>query len=265
MDGIVIYGFRENAAAPYYTAKTLIANLFMLEAYRGILSNYLRWSAFGSASPLWTLAIEWHIYMFVGAVFFIWARPQQRLLMIAIAILFCQVPLHFFAGAFQDDGVGKGLFSLWLAGACVLLALRTLQLPYWSSLFLALSAAVCFFLVTKAHLEYNFLTYATLVGFLFAVLAASQSKRLVTSNSVIGTIKFFADYSFTLYLVHYSIMFAAFVIRPERNFYIFAIMVLVANIVAIAIATPTEMRHREFARFLTNGAGKYFDRYKLQR
>ena len=165
LDGIVIYGFRENAAAPYYTAKTLIANLFMLEAYRGILSNYLRWSAFGSASPLWTLAIEWHIYMFVGAVFFIWARPQQRLLMIAIAILFCQVPLHFFAGAFQDDGVGKGLFSLWLAGACVLLALRTLQLPYWSSLFLALSAAVCFFLVTKAHLEYNFLTYATLVTF----------------------------------------------------------------------------------------------------
>ena len=149
LDGIVIYGFRENAAAPYYTAKTLIANLFMLEAYRGILSNYLRWSAFGSASPLWTLAIEWHIYMFVGAVFFIWARPQQRLLMIAIAILFCQVPLHFFAGAFQDDGVGKGLFSLWLAGACVLLALRTLQLPYWSSLFLALSAAVCFFLSPK--------------------------------------------------------------------------------------------------------------------
>ena len=171
-DGIVIYGFRENAAAPYYTAKTLIANLFMLEAYRGILSNYLRWSAFGSASPLWTLAIEWHIYMLVGAVFFIWARPQQRLLMIAIAILFCKVPLHFFAGAFQDDGIGKGLFSMWLAGACVLLALRTLQLPYWSSLFLALSAAVCFFLVTKAHLEYNFLTYATLVGFLFAVLAA---------------------------------------------------------------------------------------------
>jgi peptidoglycan/LPS O-acetylase OafA/YrhL len=265
VDGIVIYGFRENAVASYYTAKTFVANLFMLEAYRGILSNYLRWSAFGSASPLWTLAIEWHIYMFVGAFFFIWARPQHRLLMIAIAILFCQVPLHFFVGAFQEDGVGMGLFALWLAGACVLIALRTLQLPYWSSLFVALCAAVCFFLVTKAHLEYNFLTYATLVGFLFAVLAASQSKRLITSSSVIGAIRFFADYSFTLYLIHHSIMFSVFVIRPERNFYIFAITVLIANIVAIAIAIPTEMRHREFARFLTNGAEKYFGRYKLQR
>jgi peptidoglycan/LPS O-acetylase OafA/YrhL len=266
VDAIVIYGFHEKAAAPYYTVKTFIANLFMLEAYRGILSNYLRWSAFGSASPLWTLAIEWHIYMFVGAVFFIWARPQHRPLMIAIAILFCQVPLHFLLGAFQADGVGKGLFSLWLAGACVLIALRTLDLPYWSSLFVALCAAACFFLVTKASGEYNFLTYATLVGFLFAVLAASQSKRLITSSSVIAVIRFFADYSFTLYLIHHTIMFAVFVITPERNLYIFAITVLISNILAIAIAFPTEMRHREFARFLTDNAEKYFfGRYRLQK
>ena len=138
-------------------------------------------------------------------------------------------------------------------------------MPYWASLFLALCAAVCFFLVTKARLEYNVLTYASLVIFLFAVLAASQSRRLITSRSIIGTIKFFADYSFTLYLIHYSIMFAIFLIRPERNFYIFAVMVLAANVVAITIAVPTEMRHREFARYLTNGMQKHFGRYKLQR
>ena len=140
-----------------------------------------------------------------------------------------------------------------------------MQLPYWASLFLALCAAVCFFLVTKARLEYNVLTYASLVIFLFAVLAASQSRRFITSRSIIGTIKFFADYSFTLYLIHYSIMFAIFLIRPERNFYIFAVMVLAANVVAITIAVPTEMRHREFARYLTNGMQKHFGRYKLQR
>ena len=177
--------------------------------------------------------------------------------MIVVAIIFCQVPLYFLRGAFQADGVGMGLFSLWLAGTCVLLTLRMVQLPYWTSLLLALGAAVCFFLVTKARMEYNVLTYATLVVFLSAVLAASQSRRLITSKPVIRSIKFFADYSFTLYLVHYSIMFAAFLIRPERNFYIFAIMVLVANIVAIALAVPTEMRHREFARFLNNTVEKY--------
>ena len=265
VDGVVIYIFNEKAFAEYYTVKGFVANLFMFESYRGVFSKYLRWPAFGSASPLWTLAIEWHIYMFVAAVYFIWARPRQRLVMIAVAIIFCQVPLHYLIGAQAADGVGRALFSLWLAGACVLFILRTIQLPYWTSLFLALCAASCFFLVTKAGSEYNVLTYATLVIFLLAVLAASQSRRLITSKSVVRSIKFFADYSFTLYLVHYSIMFAVFLIRPERNFYIFAIMVLVANVVAIALAVPTEMRHREFARFLTNAAEKYFGRYKLQR
>ncbi|WKA31266.1 acyltransferase family protein [Bradyrhizobium roseum] len=265
VDGIVIYVFNERAFAAFYSGKTFVANLFMLEAYRGVLSSYLRWPPFGSASPLWTLAIEWHIYIFVAAVFFIWARPRQRLIMIIVAIIFCQVPLHYLRGAYQQDGVGMGLFSLWLAGTFVLLTLRMVQLPYWASLTLALGAAVCFFLVTKARLEYNILTYATVVIFLFAVLAASQSSRLLTSKPVARFIKFMADYSFTLYLVHYSIMFAVFLIRPERNFYIFAIMVLIANIVAIAIAVPTEMRHREFARLLTTAADRYIGRYKLQK
>jgi peptidoglycan/LPS O-acetylase OafA/YrhL len=264
VDGIVIYVFNENAFAVSYSKKTFVANLFMLEVYRGVLWRYLQWPPFGSASPLWTLAIEWHIYMIVAAVFFIWARPRQRLIMIVVAIVFCEVPLHYLRGAYQADGVGMGLFSLWLAGTCILLTLRIVQLPYWASLFLALGSAICFFLVTKARFEYNILTYATLVIFLSAVLAASQARRLITSKLVVGSIKFFADYSFTLYLVHYSIMFAVFLIRPERNFYIFAIMVLVANTVAIAIAVPTEMRHREFARFLANSTEKYLVRHKRQ-
>ena len=149
VDGVVSYIFNEKAFAEYYTAKTFVANLFMFESYRGVLSKYLRWPAFGSASPLWTLAIEWHIYVFVAAVYFIWARPRQRLIMIAVAIIFCQVPLHYLRGAQAADGVGMGLFSLWLAGSCVLLMLRTVQLPYWASLFLALCAAACFVLVTR--------------------------------------------------------------------------------------------------------------------
>jgi peptidoglycan/LPS O-acetylase OafA/YrhL len=254
VDGVAIYIFNEQTFAEYYTAKNFVANLFMLEAYRGVLSRYLQWSPFGSAGPLWTLAIEWHIYIFVAAIFFIWAQPQRRLLIIAVAITFCQVPFHFLWGAYQPDGVGFGLFSLWLAGTCVLLALRAVQVSYWPSLLLALCAAMCFLLVTKTRLEYNILTYTSLVIFLYAVLSASQSKRLITSQLVIRAIRVFADYSFTLYLIHYSIMFAIFLIRPERNFYIFAIMVLTVNIVAITVAVPTEMRHREFAAFLKDRA-----------
>lgn len=73
---------------------------------------------------------------------------------------------------------------------------------------------------------------------------------MIVSPTVLATIRFFADYSFTLYLVHYSIMFPVFLLRPERNFGTFLTMVVIANLVAIGVAIPTEMRHREFATFL---------------
>jgi peptidoglycan/LPS O-acetylase OafA/YrhL len=250
VDGIVIYGFGDRTFAAYDDVKIFIANLFMLEAYRGLLSSYLRWSTFGTASQLWTLAIEWHIYLFVGALFFMAARPRSIPLLIPVALFFGQTPLHFLLGSFQDDGVGMGLFALWIGGASVLLALRATRLPYWPSLCLGILSAALFLAITKARQEYNFLTYASLIIFLFAVLAASQAKRLITSAPVVSTIKFFADYSFTLYLTHYSIMIAVFLLRPERNFWIFAVMVIAANIVAAGIAMQTEMKHKSFARFL---------------
>ena len=148
VDGVVIYIFNEKAFAEYYTVKGFVANLFMFESYRGVFSKYLRWPAFGSASPLWTLAIEWHIYMFVAAAYFIWARPRQRLVMIAVAIIFCQVPLHYLIGAQAADGVGRALFSLWLAGACVLFILRTIQLPL---LDVAVPRVLCGLLFLSRH------------------------------------------------------------------------------------------------------------------
>ena len=80
-------------------------------------------------------------------------------------------------------------------------------------------------LVTKAGSEYN-ISHVCDPGDLSVRGAGSLAVQPVDHvKLVIGSIKFFADYSFTLYLVHYSIMFAVFLIRPERNFYIFAIMV----------------------------------------
>ena len=121
------------AIAPYFTPKTLLANIAMLEGYRGVFENVLRWSAFGSASPLWTLGIEWHIYMFVGAAFFIGKRRGAWLLLVPLLLFFGQTPLHFLFGAFQDDGVGRGLFSLWLGGAAIYLFLSRYTPPIWLS------------------------------------------------------------------------------------------------------------------------------------
>lgn len=139
IDGVTIHVFGATRFADYYTVRTFVANLLMLEAYRGVLSGLLQWSPFGSASVLWTLALEFHIYLFVAAGFFAWTRRQHRFLMIAFAIVFCQVPLYFIFGAYQMDGIGTGLFALWLAGAGVLASLKAIRLPYWTAMALVRS------------------------------------------------------------------------------------------------------------------------------
>ncbi len=167
----------------------------MLESYRGVFENSLRWSAFGSASPLWTLAIEWHIYMFVGAAFFIAKRHGKWLYLIPLALFFSQVPYHFLTAALQDDGVGYGLSYLWLGGGALYLALSRYCPPRWASS-LALSVLILAYAVTVTPgKEYNILTYPALVVFVGSIVASTQRTKVTHFGNAI---RIAAGYSFTL-------------------------------------------------------------------
>jgi peptidoglycan/LPS O-acetylase OafA/YrhL len=100
--------------------------------------------------------------------------------------------------------MGRGLFSLWLAGAAVYLVLRPpYQLPV--VILLVGASAAAFMAITSAGSEYDFRGYPLLAAVIFGIVASTQSSHLVTSEKVGSVIAFFADYSFTLYLIH-SIM-----------------------------------------------------------
>ncbi|WP_440640390.1 acyltransferase family protein [Bradyrhizobium sp. PUT101] len=250
VDGFVLYLTAEPTIARYYTLKTFIANLFMLEGYRGVYPDTLQWSAFGSASPLWTLAIEWHIYMFAGSVFFMCRNPRTIPLLAPVALFFGQTPAHFLFGAFQSDGVGRGLFSLWLAGAAIYVVAR---LPYRlpAAALLAFVSAAAFVAITPAGNEYSFVGYPLLAAVVFGIVAATQSSHRLTSQRVQRTIGFFADYSFSLYLVHHTIMSAIWLLFPDRGVPVFVLAVAISNVVAIGLASIGENRHKVIARLLT--------------
>ena len=217
IDGMTIYLTGEQTIARYYTLKTLVANLFMQEGYRGVLQYRLLWSAFGSASPLWTLAIEWHIYMFVGALFFMYKRPKSIPYLIPIALFFGQTPIYLLLGSFQSDGVGRGLFSLWLGGAATYVVACIFATPRSPAVAMAAFGAVIFVAITPTRAGYNLAGYPLLVVAIFGLVAATQTTRMITSPSVRRIIGFFADYSFSLYLVHHTIMYGMFVTFPERD------------------------------------------------
>ena len=252
VDGITIYLTGDQTIARYYGLPTFLVNLVMFEDYRGSLSNYdaLQWSAFGSASPLWTLAIEWHIYLFVAAVYFIGARMRSIPLLIVVAIVFGQMPAHYLIGALSEAGVGRGLFTLWLGGCMTYFAMQHIKPAYWPMVAVSVLAALAFSATTAAGAEYSFRGYAILLVFFLAFMLASQARRVITSQSVNRAIQFFADYSFSLYLVHHTIMISMWTIFSVRGLPFLVVAIVLSNILAIGLAQIGEKHHRKLAQTL---------------
>ncbi|HUP95136.1 MAG TPA: acyltransferase [Burkholderiales bacterium] len=213
--------------------RTFVGNLFMFQNWTFPLRGALKVPSLDG--PLWTIAIEWHIYFFVGAVFF--ARKSTKLW--GAAAVFAFVPIAFL---FSDGrlGVGRGIFSLWLMG------FAAFYLPHWRGSFVAAAAvfAVYLYLLTPGH-EYQRSLYVLLAIAFYAFVARAMS--IDSTNTAWGAaIRFAAAYSFTLYLVHYPLL----RVWREVSWGWWGTLsgIAAANVLAIAIAWFTEMRHRELAR-----------------
>lgn len=251
VDWVTLHLTSQSPFASNYNFGTLIANLGMLEGYRGAFQNSLQWPAFGSAAPLWTLAIEWHIYLFVGAVFFMAARLSPLwLLLIPVAIFFGQTPLNLLFGAFLPDGVGSGLFSLWLAGGTLSLLFSRYAPPLWISVLVLVGSIVAYSLMVSPQHEYEMRTYPALVLIVGSLIAITQRTKVIGTGSA-KAIRVAADYSFTLYLTHYTVKTAFVSIVPSaKGWGWFFVLIGISNLAAYLIARPFEMKHRRFADWL---------------
>jgi peptidoglycan/LPS O-acetylase OafA/YrhL len=256
LDGITIWLTGEHTIERYYNWPTLAANLSMLEAYRGFYDNHdaLQWSAFGSAAPLWTLAIEWHIYMFAGAAFFLAKGRGSWLLLIPIAVVFGQTPMHFLFGAFESSGVGTGLFAMWLGGAAIYFGLSRYVPPLWISIPAVVIAVTVYALMVSPGHEYEMRTYPALLLMVGSLIAITQRTKAISAAKLVGIT---ADYSFTLYLIHYTVISAITLIFGATGWLWFFAAVMASNALAYLIARYTEMRHREFARWIAGGIQRF--------
>lgn len=251
----VIVGPAAATALGFHGVKVFVANVLMLEGYHGIsdkVTSLLQWPIFGSAAPLWTLAIEWHIYIFVGAAFFIFKRPMSALPLIPLAAAFSLMPLYYVFGAIQSDGVGQSLFVLWLGGASVFLIARSLRRPpRWLSIGVTIAAVLVFVLMTPPGKEYRPAGYPLLLLMLLGTVLASQASTLIArSPAALRVIQFAAGYSFTLYLIHHSVMMGVKMIWPDAGWAGFAGTVVASNILAAALASVTEVNHKQYATVL---------------
>ncbi|MBR0958776.1 hypothetical protein [Bradyrhizobium japonicum] len=109
---------------------------------------------------------------------------------------------------------------------------------------------MAYFLVACPYAEYQPKTYPLLILFLLGVVGATQAMWAINSDALTGAVGLFSGYSFTLYLIHHTIMYPAFLLWKDGGWLVFGCTIILANVVAATLAVFTEMRHKQLAKHL---------------
>lgn len=224
-----------------FNLKTFLGNLLMLQDFPRVLP-ISSITSFGSGRPFWTLAIEWWIYMFFG-YFTIELVYKKRYSLInwAIIIFLSIVPFKNLYG-----GRGNGLTVTWIFGALIYLAFKSNLLKKASTstklftLCLILTSAVE--RIGRTRIEYDALFAFLVATVIYILIDLFQNFSFKPYFQKI--IRMNANCSYTLYLIHYSVVEATMILAsPSFNPYLkFLIAFTISNIVALIMGHLFEDR-----------------------
>jgi peptidoglycan/LPS O-acetylase OafA/YrhL len=255
-----------------YNVQTFVGNLLMLQDFP--LFQVLRrlgmgnepWmiASFGSARPFWTISIEWWLYMaFGGIMFFIVRRGGEisRLGLLALCLVSIE-PLYHLVG-----GYGQCLTMVWLVGSAMAFVFHSLPAlrARWPRLgddrlrrFAAMAAlaGIVFMagriagkpqLVMERGALYELQFAVFLAMLIFGALFALTGVRRAGPAAIVG---FIAGYSYSLYLIHHSIVELLWVKRPDLigSHAAFWGVIVLSNLAAIVFWWAFERHHRQMAK-----------------
>ncbi len=187
-----------------FDLRTFFGNVLMLQDFPFLKHTPVdAITSFGSARPFWTLAIEWWIYLFFGYLVLVILRKKLKLHHLAVIAVFAIVPVVNLVG-----GRGNGLFVYWLFGSAIYLLMVTNTFSRisngikWTMLVVLLLLAALRMKITMVEYEAVFafilmLCIALLTDLFSQVKFSAPLEKLIRWN---------AGFSYTLYLVHYSVL-----------------------------------------------------------
>ncbi len=251
IDLIHIYYFSFPYNPKYdFTISSFFGNLFMLQNYP-YLHNIVSIGPFGSARTLWSLSIEWWFYMAYGITIFYFYK-QFLFNKIIYFLLLLVVPIYYILG-----GTGNGLTAYWIMGVMVMvlsfennIVLNHRSSSFFSLLFMILGTIWIY----EKSLAYHPIFAFILGAFIFFSLnLLAQIQINMDISKLKKVVHFFAAYSLTLYLIHYSLLdLMRNFMNSENKLTIMIFSILLSNILACCLALKTEMRYKELALYLKN-------------
>lgn len=206
-----------------YNFKNFVGNLFFLQsvfppAKSDVLQNFPQFQIqpFGSGRHLWTLAIEWWIYIAVGFIFLVTIRSIKNndfsFKTLCLTILFCLYPLELLYGKF---GVIVDLVFIFILGFIIFYIYPFIsnyqkvntKYPSATNLFLLiffLSLTVLLGRIYRNAFNFYFILSTALYFLCLLLLGDSSTWKLTKTTAKF--ISFFSSYTYSLYLYHYSIL-----------------------------------------------------------
>jgi peptidoglycan/LPS O-acetylase OafA/YrhL len=172
---------------------------FLNEHY---MIELFRFQIMGTDIPLWTISIEWWLYVFYGYLMFKIIRnpitkPQHWILLLALSL----TPLYYM---FISTRMSKGLTLFWFLGTIIatsglkstaFLTRKTFAL----SLLIMTAGTCCFF-----WMGYNGAILLFFLGLYF--LMQHGNIQVKSIEKTLPLARLMAGYSYSLYLIHYSLI-----------------------------------------------------------
>jgi peptidoglycan/LPS O-acetylase OafA/YrhL len=256
------YEFRED-----YGLGTAIGNALMFQDFpifqllRRLHIPEQSWFVrpFASARPFWTLSVEWWLYMTFGGVFFTFRTHKWVFgTTVALALVSIEPAYHFIGGP------GQCLTEVWLLGVVASLVIGQFG-GVWSSsplismlkgwrvggcifgIGITLSCGRILFAGYNPY-DLQLILAFSLVVFSPAFAITSRGEPLPYAISFLGS--FLASYSYSLYLLHFTLLSAAVLLLPNwaTGAPHLVIFVIVANAGAAVFSYIFERHYRSLAR-----------------
>lgn len=238
--------------------KNFSINLFQLQEYplANILNksykiNFFYFPYLGTNLPLWTISIEWWLYMFYGfIVFYIVKNKTVGLKEIIILIILSVSPVYYLLVSTHME---KGLTIFWFLGVLIT---PSLMMSNNRVIFNKLSFTFLLLLLLGGMVGFVFLGYNTgALIFLLALflLVVYQKEENIFINKLSKLSEKLASYSYSLYLTHYSILFFLFkVFKIEFSLINFIFLLLLVNLTAYFFAQIFEVKSKKLKYIYEN-------------
>jgi peptidoglycan/LPS O-acetylase OafA/YrhL len=234
-----------------FDVKTFIGNMFMLQdfpiqnALTKIFKSKIHITMLGSARPLWTVAVEWWIYLFFGFIYFKKITHKSIIFLLPLMI----VPF------FRIGSGGNGLSVLWFVSLASVYLLKKDTFKGNHALVIALSIAASFVRLLFNNFEVFDLAFSIpLLMALFVYLSYLQTKPIPNYffSKISKTSSPLAAFSFSLYLLHYTIIEFVRSLQLDMNIYAqVGLLFILCNVISWLFAKATEYNYHKFRVYLT--------------